>query len=96
MNEEVINTLWGVSPANWMGYGLAIIVLCLAVYFLTKELMNERKLNTANLVSYMDHINSILTKIEIRLEDQQSMLENQSKILNECEKINAKINAKNN
>ena len=89
---ELTEQLWKVTPFNGAGYGFAIVIITYTAFLFYKKAKQERELN----ISYMDHVNSILTIIETRLQDQQEILSDNKSILHEIEKINSKLDAKNN
>lgn len=94
-----------INPYNAAGYGLAILVLSVGLYVFYGRWREEQEYSrqlSHDMMEYNKEVLKIMSKVEVRLNDQQSMtgamgdIKNAiNQVLNHIESVSRKIESRN-
>lgn len=85
--QEIIDNSLKLTPYSPLVYGFIILLLVGAIVYQTLELKRERQTKEELTIKFLD----VLNKVEIRLSDQQTIIPQQTSIINILSNIRSTI-----
>lgn len=93
-NTDVIDRVMQITPAGLGGYGLALVVLVVGAYIFYRNWQlsdAENKLQAQKLLDFALNMSTLLTRVEVRLDDTKDGKEMKRDILRIVESTNKMV-----